>query len=361
MVDKSCLGCGQTSMSSAIIRTQYSHPEARTMAVYSWRFLRERFSEETECEYPVFYETGVAYGAGSEHVNGLRAVASALREMGVEVRLMEPQVFAEEVHPINPSGLALVSWEPHGGYGDPHTLVSCFVAAAERLGVEVKLRTRVIGLDIRDRVVRGVRLEGGEVVRANTVVNAMNVWANTVLSRYGLGLPLTIGREEVVVFEHPGVQAGPVWADLILGFYSRREGPESTLVGSLEPVHPIEPPSLEPGYYSSPPPGLVVERGAASQRLPYLADARPRAAWYGFYDITPDWQPILGPDYRVEGLVHAVGLSGHGFKLSPAIGDIVSDIIVRGRPRLIPLETFSLERFIEEREEKSRFPYPILG
>jgi glycine/D-amino acid oxidase-like deaminating enzyme len=362
LIDKSCLGCGQTSMSSAIIRTQYSHPEARAMAVYSWRFLRERFVEETGCEHPVFYEVGVAYGGGREHVEELRKVASALHDAGVEVRLMDPEDFSYHVYPIDVKGLELVSWEPHGGYGDPHTLVTCFTSAAQRMGVEVRLYTRVVGLDVDGRTVRGVRLEGGEVIAADYVVNAMNVWANEVLAKHGLELPITIGREEVVVFEHPGTPAGPVWADLVLGFYARREGAESTLVGGLEPAYPVEAKNLEPAAYTSPPTNLVASRGdVASKRFPHMVNAKPRAAWYGFYDITPDWQPILGPDHRVEGLIHAVGLSGHGFKLSPAIGDIVSDYIVRGKPRLVSPKTFSLERFTEGRSERGQFPYPILG
>ncbi len=363
LIDKSCLGCGQTSVSSAIIRTQYSHPETRKMAVWSWRFIREKFVGETECPHSPFYEIGVAYGASREQESEVRQVASALVEMGVEVKLMNPQEFAEAVHPINTEGLSLVSWEPHGGFGDPHTLVSCFAEAARRRGLRIKQGVRVVGLDMEPGgdVVRGVRLETGETVSAEVVINAMNVWCNTVLSRYGLDLPLVVAKEEVVVFSHPGHRAGPVWADLVLGFYSRRESSESTLVGSLEPAQVASGEGVEPGFYTKPPARLVFERGVAANRFPELRESTPKAAWYGYYDVSPDWQPILGPDHRAEGLVHAVGLSGHGFKLSPAIGDVVSDIVLRGEPRLVDPEPFRPSRFWEGRGERGRFKYGILG
>ncbi|MET1128615.1 MAG: FAD-binding oxidoreductase [Thermoproteota archaeon] len=361
LVERSCLGCGQTGYSSAIIRTQYSHPETRKMAVYGWRFFRERFREETGCEEGAFYETGVAYGAGLDDAEPLRETASALRSEGIVVELMEPEEFAEKIHPVDTRGLALVSWEPHGGYGDPHTYVSCTARAAEEMGAELAVGRRVVGLELRGGSVVGVRLDTGEVVRAQTVVLAANVWTNELLEKHGESLPIAAAREDVVVFSHSGHVAGPVWADMVLGFYSRREGAESTLVGGLEPEPVAEPGSLEPGHYRSPPADVVVKRGVAAERFRYLATARPRAAWYGFYDVTPDWQPILGEHPRIGGLVLAVGLSGHGFKLAPALGDVVSDIVLSGKPRLVDAKIYSLERFEEGRREESRFRHPILS
>jgi len=41
------------------------------------------------------------------------------------------------------------------------------------------------------------------------------------------------------------------------------------------------------------------------------------------FDVTPDWQPVLGPVAEVPGLHLAAGFSGHGFKLSPALGEVL--------------------------------------
>ncbi len=361
LIERNCLGCGQTGYSSAIIRTQYSHDETRKMAVYSWRFIRDRFEEETGCSERVFYEIGVAYGAGPDQAGEVKRVASLLSEEGVRVEVMDPSVFSERIHPINIEGLKIVSWEPHGGHGDPHTLVKCLAKAAEESGAEIRLGDKVVGLELSGRSVRGVKLESGEILKADYTVLATNVWTNELLGKYGLEVPLSIQREDVVVFSHPGARAGPVWADLVLGFYSRAEGPESTLVGGLE-AEPVQGEArVEPGYYDPPPLDVVVKRGVASERFGYLSEARPRAAWYGFYDVTPDWQPILGEDPRAEGLVLAVGLSGHGFKLSPALGDVVSDVVLRGSSSLVDIRVYSLERFLEGRSERSRFKHPILG
>jgi sarcosine oxidase subunit beta len=62
----------------------------------------------------------------------------------------------------------------------------------------------------------------------------------------------------------------------------------------------------------------------------------------GFYDVTPDHQPLIAP---VEsGLWVAAGFSGHGFMIAPAVGRIVADALLTGR-RDPALDAFALDRF----------------
>ena len=64
---------------------------------------------------------------------------------------------------------------------------------------------------------------------------------------------------------------------------------------------------------------------------------------------------------RLDGLVVAAGFSGHGFKIAPAVGRLVADLVVDGRsadPR-IPESDFRLSRFAEGDLLKS--PYPYVG
>ena len=68
----------------------------------------------------------------------------------------------------------------------------------------------------------------------------------------------------------------------------------------------------------------------------------------GPYDITPDWNPIIGPCPGIDGLYLAVGWSGHGFKLSPAVGEVVA-AEVSGRTPPIDVGELRPERFAEGR------------
>jgi len=64
----------------------------------------------------------------------------------------------------------------------------------------------------------------------------------------------------------------------------------------------------------------------------------------GFYDVTPDHQPLIGPVPGHEGLWLAAGFSGHGFMIAPAVGRIVSEGVL-GLGRDSALESFALDRF----------------
>jgi glycine/D-amino acid oxidase-like deaminating enzyme len=89
------------------------------------------------------------------------------------------------------------------------------------------------------------------------------------------------------------------------------------------------------------------EAAAALERtgraLPRLAEARYRRGWAGAFDITPDWMPILD-ESPVRGFWIAAGMSGHGFKLAPAVGETMAALIT-GRTPPVNREPFRLGRF----------------
>ena len=74
--------------------------------------------------------------------------------------------------------------------------------------------------------------------------------------------------------------------------------------------------------------------------------AEPTASWVGAYDITPDWNPVLGPVPGIEGLVLAYGFSGHGFKLAPALGKVLAQSAL-GLTAEVDLTPYRLGRFAE--------------
>ena len=81
--------------------------------------------------------------------------------------------------------------------------------------------------------------------------------------------------------------------------------------------------------------------------IPRLGDARYRRGWAGAFDITPDWMPILD-ESPVRGFWIATGMSGHGFKLAPAVGEMMAALITGSRPPVNPAP-FALGRFTAAR------------
>ncbi|SLI39166.1 FAD dependent oxidoreductase [Mycobacteroides abscessus subsp. abscessus] len=106
--------------------------------------------------------------------------------------------------------------------------------------------------------------------------------------------------------------------------------------------------------------GTVVAK--LGHRLPDMPDPRITGSYVGAYDVTPDYNPIIGPA-PAEGLFLAAGFSGHGYKISPAVGHLVADLLTKGTtdlPHVDPRD-FRYERFAEGEPLLSRHPYAGAG
>jgi len=137
--------------------------------------------------------------------------------------------------------------------------------------------------------------------------------------------------------------AHTVYLDLAGGSYVRPETGDLTLTGSLtddETQHPMDPELLgsEAGFDEA---ADVLARTARA--IPALADARFSRGYAGAFDITPDWMPILD-ESPVRGFWIAAGMSGHGFKLSPAVGEMMAALVTGARSPVSPTP-FRLDRF----------------
>ena len=134
--------------------------------------------------------------------------------------------------------------------------------------------------------------------------------------------------------------------DFVTNIYTRPELGEHILVGGLdaEESHDL----VDPDAFRE---GVSVDESTealarVSHRFPVLADGRIVRAYAGCFGVTPDWHPILdrvGP----EGYIVAAGFSGHGFKLSPAVGSTLATLVLDGASRHPDLPTFRLSRFAE--------------
>ena len=72
-----------------------------------------------------------------------------------------------------------------------------------------------------------------------------------------------------------------------------------------------------------------------------------KRGYTGVYDCSNDFQPAFGRVQALDGLFVGAGFSGHGFKLSPGIGKIISDLIIDGSTKMIDIAPFRVERFAE--------------
>jgi sarcosine oxidase subunit beta len=66
--------------------------------------------------------------------------------------------------------------------------------------------------------------------------------------------------------------------------------------------------------------------------------------WAGYYAKTPDSNPAIGRINEIDEYYIAAGFSGHGFMMAPAVAEMLSDLITKGKSKL-PIEWYDPYRF----------------
>jgi len=89
---------------------------------------------------------------------------------------------------------------------------------------------------------------------------------------------------------------------------------------------------------------IVGSMDHSSAIFPVLRGATLERVWVGIEGETVDQVPILGPVPGLANLSLATGFTGHGFALSPIVGQLLSELILDGTPS-IPLDALGFARF----------------
>ncbi len=344
VLERRFLAAGGTGRSVGVMRQLYPTEATSRMVLHSLRVFQQ-FREITGGDAG-YVQCGALLAVGPGQQDALRQTVEAQRALGIDTRLVGPDDIRTLEPRIDPFAVGAAVWEPESGYGDPTGVTAGYARAASRAGVTIEQGAEVVGLDVAADRIAGVRLASGERIAARVVVNAAGLWSPAVARLAGVTLPIVVGRHPVFVVQRaPDFgRPHPVYLDLASGTFLRPETGGLTLTGFLdadEPSHPMDPEALG-GDVAFDEVTRIMER--ASRCVPALAEARYQRGYAGAFDITPDWMPVLD-ETPVEGLYVAAGMSGHGFKLSPAVGRMVADLITRGDSDLADLEAFRLDRF----------------
>ena len=344
VLERRFLASGGTGRSVGVMRQLYPTDSSSRMVLHSLRVF-QGFGEITGGDAG-YVQCGALLAVGADQRAALGRTVEAQRGLGIDTRLIGPDDIRELDPRIDPFAVGAAVWEPESGYGDPTGVTAGFARAAARAGVIIEQGAEVVALEVSRGAVEAVRLASGDRIAARVVVNAAGLWSPAVSALAGVTLPIMVGRHPVFVVQRAPEfgRPHPVYLDLSSGTFLRPETGGLTLTGFLdadETNHPLDPEALggEVGFDEV---ARIMER--ASRCIPALTEARYQRGYAGAFDITPDWMPILDQT-PVRGLYVAAGMSGHGFKLSPAVGQMMADLITRGHSDVADLGDFRLDRF----------------
>jgi sarcosine oxidase subunit beta len=361
VAERNTVASGMTGKSSGIVRCHYGVTSLAAMATVGLEVFEK--AEEIFGTDIGFRQTGYVVGVGEPNVESLRKSLAAQRSVGVQTEEIDRFEVARMWPFADLSPFEAFGWEARGGYGDAYMTAQAFAASARAAGVQIRQGTKATGLSVVGDRVTGVHLADGSEIAAGTVVVATGVWTKPFLAQYGVDVPIRVVREQIVTIA-PGIDSTvvaslPIFSDLVSLQYVRPEVGGDILFGNSD-LSDVE--DADPDNYLNRATDAFVDLTVdkVGSRFPGFADAAISSSYAGCYDVTPDWNPVISTT-ALDGLVVAAGFSGHGFKIAPAVGRLIADLVVDGHsndPR-IPHSDFRLSRFDEGDLLKS--PYPYVG
>lgn len=360
LLERQAICNGTTGRSGAIVRQHYSNDFTIRMARDSLRIF-QHFDDQIggDCG---FLPTGMIVMANEQDAPSLQANVKMQQEQGVDTGLISATEVSEAAPGYSGEGVALACYEPETGVADPMATTYCFANRARDYGANIREGMTVTQILVQDGHVMGVQTTQDDLY-APIVVLTANVWSRQLAQAIGIELPIMATRHPMVALRRPNDFGGrselhAVGLDLTRNIYLRPDIGGVTLVGSAENVlTPSDPDNYAQGLTET---EIAHFRAMGSGSIPALARAVPRGGWAGIYDDTPDYHPILDRLPGYEGLYCAAGFSGHGFKLSPIIGQWMAQLILSGeKPE--DMEHFAFDRFAEGKEIHPRYPSGVLG
>jgi glycine/D-amino acid oxidase-like deaminating enzyme len=353
ILDKDHVGRGGSGRSSALIRMHYSYPAEVQLALLSLRMF-ENWQEIVGAPGD-FRKTGFVRIVAPNEIELLKQNVAMQKALGVRVELID----REQLRKLEPDWkvdeVELAAYEPDSGYGDGAGVANDFLERARAMGVTYLPRTQAIAFRVQGGRVHGVATENGDI-DSPVVVSATGPWSRPLFQYVGYDLPIEAEYHQVAILKNAADMRGGGCAciDSVTATYFRSDAHDKFLVGDFFGQRPVNPDNF-PQRASDDSLEEMIER--ASRRIPKLENAEVMRGVTGVYDMTPDSRPLLGEVPEIRGLYICAGFSGMGFKISPAIGMVMSELLLDGSGKSVDITAFRPSRFVENQPIQAEYEY----
>jgi glycine/D-amino acid oxidase-like deaminating enzyme len=353
ILDKDHVGRGGSGRSSALIRMHYSFPAEVELALIGLRIFQNW--QEVVGAPGDFRRTGFVRIVHPNETARLKLNVEMQCRLGATVTLVDNDQLHELEPDWNVDDVELAAYEPDSGYGDGAGVAGDFLSAARDKGTIYVSRTQATALHLNDDCVRGVVTNQG-AVSSPIVIAATGPWTRPLLQQAGYDVAIECEYHEVALLRNaPGMKGGGcACIDSVTATYFRSDAHDKFLVGDFYGKRPVDPDNF-PQRASDDSLADIIER--ACRRVSKLEQAEVMRGVTGVYDMTPDSRPLLGEIPGIRGLLVCAGFSGMGFKISPAIGLVMSELVLDGIASSVDISAFRPSRFAENAPIKAEYEY----
>jgi sarcosine oxidase, subunit beta len=314
LLERDTLAAGSTSRSAGGIRTQFADELNIRIALRS-------LDELERMDGIDFRQHGYLFLLDDpEDVERFGAALALQHSLGVPSRELSVEEALSIVPQLDPDGLLSATYCDLDGYATPEAVVQWYSR-----GVNVRQGCTVTGIELKGTRIAAVETSAGRIA-TDTVVCCAGAWSSEVGAMAGIDVPVR-GEPRWMWFtpRDGGLPDRlPLTIDFSSGFYFHREGQGLVFGGREQTLEELAEP--------------------AARRLPVLAELPIQSSWWGYYEVSPDHNAIVGEVRELSRFLYATGFSGHGFQQAPAVGEHVAELVA-GRAPSLDLSAFSLDRF----------------
>ncbi|MGJ7875584.1 FAD-dependent oxidoreductase [Streptomyces rochei] len=334
VVDRGPVGAGTTSRGEGNVLLSDKEPGPELDLARLSRALWDEAGDELGADlFELEPKGGLVVARTDEGLAALGVFAARQARAGVRV---EPVDRVRELEPHLAPGLPGGVHYPQDAQVQPVRAAVALLDAAVRRGARTRTAEVAAAVTGRDGALIGVRTAAGDVLPADAVVNAAGTWGGEVGRRLGAPVEVLPRRGFVLVTEPlpPMVRHKVYSADYVAGVASSDAGLETSCVveGTRGGTVLIGASRERVGFDTRLNPAVVTRLAAQACRLfPFLRGTHLIRTYRGFRPYCPDHLPVVGPDPRAPGVVHACGHEGAGIGLAPATGALVTAHLL-GRP-----------------------------
>ncbi|HSC90046.1 MAG TPA: FAD-binding oxidoreductase [Gaiellaceae bacterium] len=320
LLERDMLASGSTAASAGGVRTQFADELNVRIALRSLDELRAMGDEIDLRQWGYLFLLDRA-----SDVAAFRAALELQRSLGVPSEELTPDAARELVPQLGLDGVLAATYCPWDGYCSPEAVVQWYARHAAAHGIRVRQGCALTGVRVRRGRIEAVDTSAGPIA-TGTLVCAAGAWSAEVAALAGVELPVRgVPRHMWFTPEDGGLPGElPLTVDFSTSFYVHREGP-GLVFGGREP-------RLQD----------VAEH--AVRRLPALTELPIQSSWWGYYEVSPDHNALVGESADVSRFLYATGFSGHGFQQAPAVGEHVAELVAGAVPTL-DLSAFDAGRF----------------
>lgn len=333
------VGNGGSSRNGGGVRQSGRDPRELPLAIHAVEHVWPTLSEELGVDVEYHKEGNLRLGKTEKHREILQGLTDRAVACGLNVRMID----GDEVRKINPylsDEVTCASWCPTDGHANPLTTTLGFYKCARVLGVTFLQGEEAIALEkVQGKLQRVVTKNN--VYEGKKIIVAAGYESRFLTQTVGIDVPMCAELIEALVTE-----AEPKLFPQMLGtadadFYGHQTNHGSFVFGGASG---LESTNLDNGMRrTSSITAPCICRGIMKY-VPKLADAKIVRTWAGYEDRSIDGVPVISPVEEVPGLILACGFTGHGFGISPVVGQLLAQLAAEEAP-MLDLQAFRYDRF----------------